>query len=96
MLHASEQGAGTERGGDAPETCSQRINTHICKSGDRQKKRWPQADNGEDVAERMLLKKESKTKARQSKAKQGRSEGEEKCKVEADGKTEEPRLAAES
>lgn len=85
----AEQGAGTERGGDAPQTCSQRINTHICKSGDRQKKRWPQADNGEDVAERMLLKKESKTKAR-------RSEGEEKCKVEADGKTEEPRLAAES
>lgn len=37
-----------------------------------------------------------KGKQNQSKAKQWRSEGEEKCKVEADGKTEEPRLAAES
>lgn len=43
-----------------------------------------------------VIKKETKTKARQSKAKQWRSEGKEKCKVEADGKTEEPRLAAES
>lgn len=37
-----------------------------------------------------------KGKQNQSKAKQWQREGEEKCKVEADGKTEEPRLAAES